>query len=454
MRHILLLLVSVGVSAQTITINPASKLQVIDGFGASFAENNDSFSNAQIDSIFSSSGLGLSRVRGSIEPDKADCESQYGVGQCVTNPTGGATIPINQLASIQRAVADGATFFAAEWSVPASMKTGGVFNGGGNMIGNPTNYAALAAIQTSYVTLMAAYGVPVSAIAFQNEPDQCSGNYPQTCWTGTPQILAYLPYLRSALNAAGYSSVGIMSADQSGWYPGIAQPGMVSAPSDISILTGHAYTGTASDMSLASFSNVTTQHLEMTEVDDGNSTYDGSISEALAYVGVPVFNYLTVAGVNAWDWWFAMWYTGGGSYCLMNPDGSGEIAKRGYALGNWAKFVRPGWSMVVVSNSTGLLVTGFVSADGKSLAIVAVNNSGSDVTNQSFSIGSFSSSTMTPWVTSSAYSLQSQAPVAISGSTFAYTIPANSVVTLVSATAQPGSTLNGAVTLSGGVQVN
>ena len=84
-----------------------------------------------------------------------------------------------------------------------------------------------------------------------------------------------------------------------------------------------------------------------------------------------------------------------------------------------------------VTNSGGLLVSAFQSADGTSSAMVIVNNSGSAVTNQTFIVGSQMGSQVVPWVTSSTQSLAAQSGVTVSGGTVTYNIPAQSIVTLV-----------------------
>jgi glucuronoarabinoxylan endo-1,4-beta-xylanase len=455
MRWIAMLLFAPVLSAQTIAVNTTSKLQTIDGFGASMAQQRVSYPNSTIDALWTTGGLGLSIVRTEIAPDYVDCIAYYGTGNCVPVASG-ATLTVWELSNLQRASADGAIVLASLWSPPTAMLSPGPYGTASTFNGTSGNYTALAAMEASYITLLTGtYGIPIYAISAQNEPDVPLGSGLQCDWSAQ-QIHDFVPYLASALATAGYSGTKIMIAEPYDWNPGPAQTAMndSAVAAKIGILAGHAYSGSASGMSLASFSNVTNQHLWETEVSDFNP-YDPSIASGLTYA-TQIHQWLTTAGVNAWNFWYGPYCTGcaNDNEALTSPSNTLSMAKRGYAMGNWAKFVRPGWSMVSVSNSTGLLVTGFISADGKSLAIVAVNPSGSDVTNQSFSIGSFHSAAASPWITSGTYNLQSQAPVAISGSTFSYTIPALSVVTLVSVVSSSGSTLNGALTLSGAVQVN
>jgi O-glycosyl hydrolase len=122
------------------------------------------------------------------------------------------------------------------------MKDNGAFGTGGNMVGNSTNYTNLASIQTSFVTLMGGtYRIPIYAISPQNEPEY-SGSYPSCVWTAT-QLHDYIPYLRSALNTAGYSSVKIMVAEDTPWGISVAAGPMDDATTaaDIGIVASHGY---------------------------------------------------------------------------------------------------------------------------------------------------------------------------------------------------------------------
>jgi glucuronoarabinoxylan endo-1,4-beta-xylanase len=109
-----------------------------------------------------------------------------------------------------------------------------------------------------------------------------------------------------------------------------------------------------------------------------------------------------------------------------------NIPKRTYAIGNFSKFVHPGWTRVDVTNSTRLLVSAYKGPSGGE-SIVVVNR-GSAVNNQAFTVGATMGSSVVPWITSSTQNLQAQMPVSVSSGSFTYTIPANSVVSFASST--------------------
>ena len=434
---------SLIIKTPMITVNWDSTRQTIDGFGASSAGNVPKLTADQMDFFYTDAGIHLKFIRLDIYPDLADCNANEDPGYCVS-VSSGATLATADLLNAQAAMARGALVWASEWSPPGSMKSNGEFLTGGAMvngIGN-ANFTALAAIQTSFVNLMTGtYGIPIYAISVQNEPNE-SKSYPSCTWTPL-QIHDYVPYLAAALASAGYSSTKIMIAEPSKWENTYATVAMnnPTVAADIGILAAHGYDSSASFLS---YNNVTNQRNWQTEVSDF-STYDGSIASGLTYATM-VHDWLTTARVNSWQYWLLS-----GQDEFTNNEGltdanhnrarSGysvsraNIAKRAYTLGNFSRFVQPGWIVVGVTNLTRLLVSAYKSPTSGA-AIVVVNN-GSAVRNQVFSVGSTMGSSVIPWVTSSSANLAPQTPVAVSSGSFTYTIPASSVVTFSTSATAP-----------------
>jgi O-glycosyl hydrolase len=58
-----------------------------------------------------------------------------------------------------------------------------------------------------------------------------------------------------------------------------------------------------------------------------------------------------IAQVNSWQYWLLS-AIGGYTDNEGLTDSRGNLAKRAYTLGNFSKFVRPGWTVVGVTNST------------------------------------------------------------------------------------------------------
>ena len=433
-RYLLLPVILVACSAvsctqgfHTITVNWSSTRQTIDGFGAAGAGAVQTLTPAQMNFFYTSSGIGLQWYRMQIYPDLTDCQSDQNTipnGNCV-NVSSGPTIASSDLSMAQAAVARGARVFASEWSPPGSMKDNGAFQTGGNMIGNSTNYMNLADIQSAFVTFMkGTYSVQIYAISPQNEPE-VSTHYPSCMWT-TTQLHDYIPYLRSALNKAGHTSVKIMVAEDTPWRIVKAAGPMDDATTaaDVAIVASHGY-GVPQPRGPLSFENNTGQHVWETEVSDSNP-YDGTITSALNYAS-QIHYYLTNAQINYWGYWLL---DGNGEFTDNEAltDENSNIAKRAYAIGNWSRFVLPGYRMVSVTNFTALLVTAFTNPAGNSGTIVAVNN-GNSPASVTFSVGTAMGSSVTPYLTSSSASLAEQTALTVYSGLFSATVPSYSIET-------------------------
>ncbi len=403
-----------------ITVNWSSIRQTIDGFGAATAAVNPQLSSALMDFFYTDNGIHLTFIRVEIWPDVAECEASLAPGECVASSK--ATISKMDLANAQAAVARGALVWGTEWSPPGSMKSNGDFLKGGSFIGGTKHFANLASIETSFITLLTGiYRIPVYAISPQNEPDVSVG-YPSCTWTAQ-QFHDYVPYLAKALSNAGYNSTKIVIAEPSAWVNTYATAAMNDATvaADVGILAAHGYGGCCG--APLSWSNFTKQHIWETEVSDSDS-YDGSMISGVIYAK-EIHGALTTANANSWQYWSLSGISFTDNEGLT--DSHGNPAKRAYTLGNFSKFILPGWTRVGVTNSTALLVSAYKGPNGG--AAIVVVNSASAATTQAFSVGTTMGTGVVPWITSDELSLQAQTAVAVSSGSFTYTIPANSVVT-------------------------
>ena len=441
--QVALTLMPLTAHAQTATINGSTTYQTIDGFGAASAFLG-TVPTGIINTLYSPSSIGLKYIRTGIIPDLTSCTSYF--SDCVS-VSSGATISAADLTNVQAAVAQGAVVWGSSWSPPASMKDNGVYGAGGNMIGNSSNYTTLAADLASWVTFMAGHGIPVYAISVQNEPS-VSEAYPSCLWTAQ-QIHDFVPYLRTALNNAGYSSVKIMIAEPGQWESNYAATAMNDATvaADVDILAGHAYNSTNGYPPIfLSYANVTKQHQWETEVSDQYDTYDGSMTSGLFYAKL-IHNYLVTAKVSAWHYFDLS----DDPACRGDNSGltdcSGNIAKRAYVMGNWARFTT---GMVEIGATatpqSGVYVTAFKNASTGAFAIVAINSNGSSVS-QPFTLSGLSTSSVTPYITDPSNNLSAQSPVTVTSSAFTATLTGSSVTTFVGSGGGPGAPTNLAATV-------
>ena len=334
-------------SARTASINWTDVHQQIDGFGGSSADFIASLTPAQADFFFTTKGIGLSILRTQIIPNRATCNAEFHDGGC-SNSNG--QILNGELETAKLAVARGAIVFSTPWSPPGAYKSNGSFKNGGSLL--PSHYSDWARDIASYVTMLANNGVPLYAVSVQNEPDLTT-NY-GSCRYTAQEIHDFVPYLYSALHSAGAGSTKIMIAEQSSWAFDLTSTAMADpkVASDVGIIAAHGYRGKIQPYPTGS------ARLWQTEDSSQSATYDGSMTDGMSWA-LKIHDYLTVANVNAWLWWFLtdMPRQGEGTDNAALTDIKGNFPKRAYVTGQWSKFVRPGWSRIGVSYYSVLSVS-------------------------------------------------------------------------------------------------
>lgn len=390
------------------TVNWNDTRQRIDGFGASSAWR-PSMTATVADRYFSTNtGIGLSFLRTRIAP-------------------GGTTVE-NQ--SMQLARDRGARIWSAPWSPAVQFKDNGNVNGG-NFIGNASNYQAYASQLATYVVNMKnQYNVTLYALSVQNEPDANVTTYEACKWTAQ-QIHDFIPYLSATLAASNVGATKIMLPESQNWTdPGGLRNTTLNDASVaplVSIVANHNYVpdNNNGDQSTPFALNSVGKALWETEVSTF-SAYDPGITNGI-YWAKRIHAFLTVAQANAWHYWW-----------LNASDNSGIassadiLAKRGYVLGQYSRFVRPDYFRVgVVTNLGAAQVSAFKEPGASNFAIVAINPTGGTI-NQTFTLTNFGVvSTVTPWITSAGQSLANQSSVPVTNSAFNFQLPAMSVVTFV-----------------------
>jgi glucuronoarabinoxylan endo-1,4-beta-xylanase len=432
----LMLTSAVWSSAQIATVNARTVYQPIDGFGAASAFAGP-VPAPVIKTEYSSSAIGLRFIRVNLVPDYADCIALNGGGNCV-KVSAGATISTADLANAQTAVANGALLWATEWSPPGPMKSNGSYLSGGSLIGNPTNYQALAAAQASFVTLMkASYSIPVYAISVQNEPN-VSTKYPSCTWSSS-QFEQYVPYLHRALAAAGYSDTKIMIAEPGHWNYNYMQRTMTdpAAAPMVGIVAAHAYSGGSPPTTPAflpaefNYTLSAGQRLWETEVSDAHDNYDGSMTNGLIYA-LDIHNWLTIARVNSWHYWeiSGQHYTDNEGLTSQ----TNQFAKRAFVIGNWARFATGMSEIAATANpQTGVYVTAFVMPSTGALLIVAINTSSGPVF-QKFAISGQAGPaaySVTPYITDPNHNLGAQPPLSVTDGSFTARLTGSSVTSFV-----------------------
>jgi len=392
--------------ATTATVSWNTSHQTIDGFGA-FADHIKNVTTAQTDLFFSTnSGVGFSLLRVEIPPD-------------------GTVATTKGCAFMQQAVARGVRVWASSWSPPASMKTNNNVNNGGYLLAG--SYQAYADYLASYVqNVKSQCGVELYALSVQNEPDM-NTTYASCLWTAT-NLQDFITNNLGPTLAKNGIATKLMLPEHSPWDFPRADATMhdSTATSYVSIVATHDYgDGTIAPYPLAQNQG---KHLWETEVSDYGPVDTGMVS-AINYAN-KIHNTLVNANGNAWHYW---WLLGSSDNEALIPDYVNP-AKRLYAIGNYSRFVRPGWVCIDATKNpaSGISISAFKDPSSGQFAIVAINDNYSN-TSLSFPFSGFTAGTVTPWITDATRNLAQQSSVT-AGSNFTYSLPARSITTFVGTT--------------------
>jgi glucuronoarabinoxylan endo-1,4-beta-xylanase len=408
-------------SAQSadVTVSLSSLRQKISGFGVSSAWAGSYRNASDADYLWSTTkGAGLSLLR-----------IRYGDG----------------LAIAKSAAMNGVTVWMTPWGTGTNGAQGGPYtttqtNPNGCTNGSMpvlTNPSGLASALVTWVQNAKTQGVPIYAVSAGNEPDSCGIN--STTSFSAAQMATWLETLGPALINIG---VKVMAPETQNWYgfPSYftAIQNDAAAYKTVSIFAGHRYgLGPDSNNSGVVAANKAiaadpSKEYWQTEVDTGTANGDSSgdgISSALL-MAKQMHADLTVASLNAWHiWWL---YNASGNGGFLYDTTNNTWAKRLWVLGNFSRFVRPGYMRVSTSGTTpaGVLLTAYTNPADGTVVVVAINTNTS-ATPISLFVSGATPCTVTPWVTSASDNLVAQSPITVTNARFSASLAAQSVTTFV-----------------------
>jgi glucuronoarabinoxylan endo-1,4-beta-xylanase len=440
-----LLLLSVfswNVQAQTATVRWGTVYQTIDGFGAyANAANGEPISSAQAAIFFGTAtgdiGLTLMRVpvtNGGGTP-----------GSCLTVSTSCAGSGVSEMQAALAANSQ-VRIWASPWSPPSAYKTNGstVCNtgtGAGSLIAS--DYASYATWLANYVkSLSSLYGINLYALSLQNEPDYCPTSYDGAVWTAANFDTFIKTNLGPTFATDGLTTL-IMMPETSDFlnFESYASSTMAdsAAAAFVSINAWHDYDATWNPPNSVAnpYASQGKRYWE-TEASAGKGfgpslmggAWDPSMADALLWAAI-IDNRIAVANASAWNWWAMIGGAGDNEPLIGGPNGT-QIAQRAYVIGNYSLFVRPGYNRIDATHvpQSGVTVSAYKNQSTGALVIIATNYNSSSVS-QIFSLSGATISTMTPWTTSANLNLIQQSGISVSGDSFSYTLPAESVTTFV-----------------------
>lgn len=185
----------------------------------------------------------------------------------------------------------------------------------------------------------------------------------------------------------------------------------------------------------------------MTEVSDMNGN-DLGMTDGLKW-SKEVHDFMTVTQGNAWCYWWGACYKTWNGEGLIQMDMNSKtykVAKRLYTIGQYARFIRPGWQRFSATASpvSGVYVTAYKDPATGNFAIVAMNN-GSSSQSLTFDLKGFTPASVTPFTTSQTQNLAEGSKISVSGSSFTFNLAGSSITTFVGDPQAAGKKLTGYV---------
>jgi len=421
-------------AASTTTVSWNDVKQTIDGFGASSAWVAGSIRalpsdtrTGLLDLLFSpTSGIGLSMLRNRIPSDlqASDGSWDWSVDEDARWLIGEAR---------SRGVS---TVWSTPWSPPAWMKTNNNVNNGGSV--STDKYQDYANYLSRYIREYASsYNITIDAVSLANEPDLTT-EYESSRWSST-QFRDFIKNYLKPTFANDNVSAKVIISEHSTWSDSLIKDSLndSDAVTRVDIAAAHGYSGSVTPFTTARSKN---KKVWQTEVSFFEGTNDSSISNGLHWAK-HIHDYLVSAEVNAWHYWWLLTSKTTGEALVNRSGDTYSVNKRLYTIGNFSRFVRPGYVRIgaTANPATDVYVSAYRenSTDGK-LVIVAINKNSSSHA-LTVSLDGATATSVTPYVTSSTQDLQVQTNISVSNNAFSTTLPANSVTTFVG-TAQ-GNTL-------------
>jgi len=393
--------------AAAIEVDVAKACQTIDGFGASSAWIGGKITTDlatvfwQDDTLDGHIGLSLLRTR--IDPDVG--YSSYEAG------------PMKKAREINSEV----KVWSSSWIPPYEFQTDGLFNS------DSASMQGFADFLVRYVQdVKKNTGIDLYAVSCQNEPDLDLAIGDGCKWTGTQLKIFTRDYWGPAWEKAGLTTKKMIGESVRNDLA-ITDPSLkdTAATKYVDIIGTHLYYGGPYPYPLADSLRKSYWTTEIC----GLEAPDTSMANGIYWAG-RIHDCLSRCNMNAFHYWWLVNLGNNDDEGLC--DENGTPAPRMYTLGNFSKFIRPGFVRVAATDSpaTDIRASAYYGNSLSRLVIVAINGgaqAGIDIAIPDIPDGK----TAVPWLTDSTHRLERQQPVNLSGNAFSYTLPPLSVVTFV-----------------------
>jgi glucuronoarabinoxylan endo-1,4-beta-xylanase len=394
-------------AAGAASVDPSKEHQTMDGFGIADVWIGKATHTAALRTLFWDpvNGIGMTLVRVGIE-------------------TTGKIMGDAAFVDAPDVVKYGGKVWAAPWSPPANLKDNNNVNNGGHL--NTASY-------DTWATTLAAFpayfkqnaGVDLWGLSAQNEPDFVASY--ESCIYSAAQMNAFIKVLGPKL-AALNPPVKLIAAEPDVWSHtwndgdkyGSSMEGDATVSSLLEIIATHDYGSNVSSWTRPAPPTSMKHHLWETEI---YYTAGAAIGAGLD-LARGIYAGINSGGASGWHYWWTTHFMDGGS--------ASSPPKRVYTMGNYSKFVRPGYVRVDITGlPSSLHATAFKNPADNTVAIVVINDGTSTVNLPLFVAGTSWPASVTPYVTDASNNLAEKTAITVTGANFSASIGAQSVTTFV-----------------------
>ncbi len=431
-------------AASTVTLDWDTDYQVIDGFGVSEAfhqSNNiallgDTKKNEIYDLLFSTTkGAGFSIFRSILGDGGTWGNAEDGPNKTMqpSETTWDWKESNDDQIPMYREIRDKYgidKLLYTVWSPPAWMKSNGSTSRGTI---KSDKYQAYATYLAEHIkNYKSKFGIDITHIGISNEPN-LETDYSSCTWSSSQFKTFMKDYLVPTFDKENITAKVIMGEPMA-FTESFAIDSLndATASKRTDIVGCHNYGSTYVTFPTTKSKG---KGIWMTEVSDMNGN-DITINDGLKW-SKEVHDFMTITQGNSWSYWWGACYKTHNGEGLIQMNMSAKtytVAKRLYTIGQYARFIRPGWQRFSATASpvSGVYVTAYKDPATGEFAVVAINN-GSSNQSVSFNLKGFSASAVKPYTTSASQNLAEGSSIAVSGSSFTGDLPAKSVTTFVGA---------------------
>jgi glucuronoarabinoxylan endo-1,4-beta-xylanase len=294
-----------------------------------------------------------------------------------------------------------------------------------------TNPSGWASSLSTWVQNAKSQGVPLYAVSAENEPDSCGIN---TTTSYSPSELAtwIANYLGPAMHAIGVKVMGPETqnscgfGNQSSGYFGAIYSN-TTAYNYLDIAATHQYGCSDPPMQGQNgFPNLNAAGKEYWETETTLGPSDDTIDSGIV-IAQTMQSDLTQSNVNAWHYW---WMYSGPPAGLYDTN-TNQWSKRLWAMGNYSRFVRPGFNRIDTAGTppSGVALSAYTNTLNGQVVIVVINSNNSATPLSLYFPGNNVPCSLTPYETSANDNLTQLSNVSVSGSRVSVTLDPMSIVT-------------------------